>query len=149
MLAATLVAALASFSAAVSSHAVRTSLAGNPGTTISLTASTASAAAAARAAAAVRASLTRALPGVPVTIWPAVSTDYLDVPPGLGLPHAQTHLISLAGLPAHARLLAGSWPGSTRGSGHLVPAAASQPLARGLHLAVGMIVRLRDGVTGA
>jgi hypothetical protein len=149
MLAATLVAALASFSAAVSSHAVRTSLAGNPGTTISLTASTASTAAAARADAAVRASLTRALPGVPVTIWSAVSSDYLDVPPGLGLPHAQTHLISLAGLPGHASLLAGSWPGSSKGSGNLVPAAAPQALARGLHLSVGMIVRLRDGVSGA
>ena len=149
MLAAAVVAALASFSAAVSSHAVRTSLAGDPGTTISVTASATSTAAAARADAAVRATLTRALPGVPVSIWSAVSSDYLDVPPGLGLPHAQTHLISLAGLPGHASLLAGSWPGSSPGPGDLVPAAASQALARGLHLTVGTTLRLRDGVSGA
>jgi len=149
LLAAAVVAALASFSATVSSHAVRTSLAGDPGTTISITASATSVAAAARADADVRATLTRALPGVPLSIWSAVSSDYLDVPPGHGLPHAQTHLISLAGLPGHASLLAGSWPGPAPGPGDPVPAAVPQALASGMHLAVGTTLTLRDGVSGA
>ena len=160
MLAATLLAALASFSATISSHAVRATLAGNPAATISVTSSADSAAAAARADRRLRASLRRALAGVPVTIWTALSSDYLDLPPGLGLPHAQTHVISLPALPGHAALLAGSWPGGVQGGtaggsgrvgtpqGGTVPVAAPESLARGLHLAAGMTIRLRDGVTG-
>jgi hypothetical protein len=147
LLAATLLAALASFSATVSSHAVRTSLADSPGTTISVTSSVGSVAGAARADRAVRASLTRALAGVPVAIWTSVSSDFLDLPPGLGLPNAQTHVISLAALSGHAMLLAGSWPGAAAG-GTAVPVAAPESLARGLHLTVGRTMRLRDGATG-
>jgi putative ABC transport system ATP-binding protein len=146
LLAATLLAALASFSATVSSHAVRTTLAGNSGTTISVTSPVDSAAAATRADGRLRASLRRALAGVPLTIWTALSSDYLDMPAGLGPPHAQTHVISLADLPGHAALLAGSWPG--RVPGGTVPAAAPESLARGLRLAVGQTIRLRDGMTG-
>lgn len=112
LLAATLLAALASLSATISSHAVRTALAGNSGTTISVTSSAGSAAAAARIVSRLRASLTRALASVPVTIWTALSSDCLDLPPGLGLPHAQTHVVSLAALPGHATLLSGLWPGA-------------------------------------
>jgi hypothetical protein len=151
MLAATMLAAFASFSATVSSHAVRTSLAGNPGTTISVTGSVTSATGAARAGAKLAASVRNALPGVPVTVWTAVSSDYLDIPRGLGLPNAETHLISLAALSRHAVLVAGSWPGSgTPGGGAAaVPAVASLAVARGLHLAAGTTIKLHDSITGA
>jgi hypothetical protein len=147
-LAATLLAAFASFSATVSSDAVRTSLAGNPGTTVSVTASVTSAAGVTRASGRLVAGLRRALPGLPVTVWSAASSDYLDIPPGRGLPHAETHVISLAALSRHAVLLSGSWPGPGGGSGP-VPAAVPAPLARSLHLAPGTVIRLSDGVTGA
>jgi ATPase subunit of ABC transporter with duplicated ATPase domains len=91
-LAATLLAAFASFSATVSANAVRTSLAGNPGTTVSVTASVTSAAGATQAGGKLAAALRRALPGLPVTVWSAASSDYLDIPPGRGLPHAETQL---------------------------------------------------------
>jgi hypothetical protein len=148
ILAATLVAALASFSAGVSSDAVRTSLATNPGTTISVTALVSSPAQAAGAGRALTAPLTHALPGVPLTVWSAISSDYLDIPPGRGLPHGQTHLISLAGLSRHAELLAGFWPGPG-GSAGTVPAAAPTALAGRLHLAPGTVLRLHDAVTGS
>jgi hypothetical protein len=147
-LAATLLAAFASFSATVSANAVRTSLAGNPGTTVSVTASVTSAAGATQAGGKLAAALRRALPGLPVTVWSAASSDYLDIPPGRGLPHAETHVISLAALARHAVLLSGSWPGSGGGSGP-VPVAVPATLARSLHLAPGTVLRLRDGVTGA
>jgi FtsX-like permease family len=151
MLAATMLAAFASFSATVSSHAVRTSLAGSPGATVSVTASVSSAADAARAGTKLAASLTHALPGVPVTVWTAVSSDYLDIPPGRGLPNAETHLISLAALSSHAVLVSGSWPGSGApgGGADAVPAAAPLAVARGLHLAAGTTIKLRDSITGA
>jgi hypothetical protein len=149
MLAATMLAAFASFSATVSSHAVRTSLAGNPGATISVTASVSSAADATRAGTKLAASLRSALPAVPVTIWAAVSSDYLDIPPGRGLRNGETHIISLAALSRHAVLLSGSWPGSgAPGGAAAVPAVAPLAVARGLHLAAGTTIKLRDSISG-
>jgi FtsX-like permease family len=155
MLAATMLAAFASFSATVSSHAVRTSLAGNSGTTISVNGSVSSAAGAARAGSKVAASLRTALPGVPVTVWTAVSSGYLDIPRGLGLPNGETHLISLAALPRHAVLLSGSWPGSggpptspSPSDAAAIPAVAPLAVARGLHLAPGTTIKLHDSISG-
>jgi FtsX-like permease family len=150
MLAATMLAAFASFSATVSSHAVRTSLAGSPGATISVNASASSAAGPARAGTKLATSLRRALPGVPVTVWTALSSDYLDVPPGRGLPNAETHIISLAALSSHAVLVSGSWPGSggPGGSAAAVPAVAPLAVARDLHLVSGTTIRLRDSISG-
>jgi hypothetical protein len=147
-LGATLLAAFTSFSATVSSNAVRTSLAGNPGTTVSVTSSVTSAAGATQASGKLAAALRRVLPGLPVTVWSSASSDYLDLPPGRGLPHAEIHVISLAALSRHAVLLSGSWPGSGGGSGP-VPVAVPAPLARSLGLDPGTVLRLRDGVTGA
>jgi FtsX-like permease family len=147
MLAATLVAALASFLATISSHAVHTTLTGNSGATVSLTATVGSAAAVTRENSTIAASLTRALGGAPVTVWGTPSSDYLDFPRGIGLAKAQTHLIALADLPGHAALLQGSWPGSA-GAG-VTPVAVPQTLARSLHLAVGQTVRLHESVSGA
>ena len=136
VLAATLLAALAAFSATVSSHAVRTSLTGNPGTTISVNATVSSAATVPAVGGKLRTSLSSALGGVPVAVWGAASSDYLDLPRGTGLANAQTHLISLTALNAHAALVAGSWPTVVSGSA-AVPAAVPAGLARSLHLAAG------------
>ena len=148
VLAATLLAALAAFSATVSSHAVRTSLTGNPGTTISVNATVSSAATVPAVGGKLRTSLSSALGGVPVTVWGAASSDYLDLPRGTGLANAQTHLISLTALYAHAALVAGSWPTVVSGSA-AVPAAVPVGLARSLHLAAGQTIRLHESVTGA
>jgi len=148
VLAATLLAALAAFSATVSSHAVRTSLAGNPGTTISVNATVNSAATVPAVSGKLRTSLSSALGGVPVAVWGAASSDYLDLPRGTGLANAQTHLISLTALNAHAALVAGSWPTVVSGSA-AVPAAVPAGLARSLHLAAGQTIRLHESVTGA
>ncbi len=147
VLAATVLAALAAFSATVSSHAVRTSLAGNSGTTISVTATVDSAATVPRVSGRLRTSLPSALGGAPVTTWGAASSDYLDFPRGIGLPNAQTHLISLTALYAHAVLVAGSWPTVVSGSA-AVPAAVPVGLARLLHLAAGQRLRLHESVSG-
>jgi hypothetical protein len=148
VLAATLLAALAAFSATVSSHAVRTSLTGNPGTTISVNATVNSAATVPAVGGKLRTSLSSALGGVPVAVWGAASSDYLDLPRGTGLANAQTHLISLTALNAHAALVAGSWPTVVSGSA-AVPAAVPAGLARSLHLAAGQTIRLHESVTGA
>ena len=148
VLAATLLAALAAFSATVSSHAVRTSLTGNPGTTISVNATVSSAATVPAVGGKLRTSLSSALGGVPVAVWGAASSDYLDLPRGTGLANAQTHLISLTALNAHAALVAGSWPTVVSGSA-AVPAAVPAGLARNLHLAAGQTIRLHESVTGA
>jgi hypothetical protein len=151
MIAATMLAAFASFSATVSSHAVRTSLTGNPGTTISVTASVSSTADATRAGTKLATSLASALPGVPLTVSAAVSSDYLDIPHGRGLPNAETHVISLAALPSHAVLVSGSWPGSGApgGAAGSVPAVAPLAAARGLHLTAGTTIKLRDSISGS
>jgi hypothetical protein len=148
VLAATLLAALAAFSATVSSHAVRTSLTGNPGTTISVNATVSSATTVPAVGGKLRRSLSTALGGVPVAVWGAASSDYLDFPHGIGLANAQTHLISLTALNAHAALVAGSWPTVVSGSA-AVPAAVPVGLARNLHLAAGQTIRLHESVTGA
>jgi hypothetical protein len=148
VLAATLLAALAAFSATVSSHAVRTSLTGNPGTKISVNATVSSAATVPAVAGKLRTSITSALGGVPVAVWGAASSDYLDFPHGVGLPNAQTHLISLTALNAHAVLVAGSWPTVVSGA-PAVPAVVPAALARSLHLTAGQTIRLHESVSGA
>jgi len=165
LLSAALLAALASFSATVTSYAVRTSLARSSDTGISVTAALNSPAAAAQADARVRAALRRALPVAPLAIVSSVRSDYLDIPASLGGPSAQTHVISLPDLPAHAVLLAGAWPGQTapggadgpdgsggpgQASGPRPPEAVAAPsaLAAQLHLAPGDTVMLREATSG-
>ncbi|MGD0374615.1 MAG: FtsX-like permease family protein [Streptosporangiaceae bacterium] len=147
-LSAALLAALASFSATVTSNAVRTSLAGNPATGISVTAAMTSPAAAAQADSRVRAALGRALPTVPLTIFDSVSTDYLDIPAALAGANAQTHVISLQDQPAHALLLAGAWPARAAGGGRTAVAAPSS-LAASLHLRPGATILLRVATSSA
>jgi hypothetical protein len=147
-LSAALLAALASFSATVTSNAVRSSLAGNPAADLSVTAAATSPADAMHANSRVRAALGRALPGVPLTIFDSVSTDYLDIPAALGGATAQTHLISLENLPAHAALIAGAWPARPAGSGPTAVAAPSS-LAASLHLRPGAAVVLHLATSAA
>jgi hypothetical protein len=127
---------------------VRTSLTGNPGTTISVNATVSSAATVPAVADKLRRSFTSALGGAPVEVWGAASSDYLDLPHNIGLPNAQTHLISLTALNAHASLVAGSWPTVVSGSA-AVPAAVPAGLARSLRLTAGQTLRLHESVSGA
>jgi hypothetical protein len=147
-LAAALLAALASFATTVGSYAVHSSLAGNPGTAISVTASASSPAAAARADSQVRRSLRGALPGIPLTVFSSLRSDYLVIPAALGGPNAQTHVISLDDLPGHAILVAGTWPGLP-GGGAPVAVAVPASLAGQLHLAPGALIKLRGSASGA
>lgn len=152
LLSAALLAALASFSATVTSYAVRTTLAHNPAAGISLTASFSSAAAVSRADTTVRRTLRRALPVAPLVILNSAQSDYLDLPADLAGPDAETHVISLPDLAAHAVLLAGTWPGQPAPVGRQQAAeevAVPSVLATQLHLAPGASVTLRDAATGA
>jgi FtsX-like permease family len=152
LLSAALLAALASFSATVTSYAVRTTLTHNPATAISLTASVSSPAAATRADRAVRQTLRAALPAAPLTIVNSVQSDYLDIPADIAGRNAETHVISLPDLAAHAVLLAGAWPaGDDPASGQqpAAPVAVPSVLAAQLHLAPGSSVMLREATTGS
>ena len=80
VLSATLLAALVSFAAIVTSYAVRATLRSSPATGIVVTAPATSAADAAREFGQVRATLHHALPGGPLTVASSLSTDFLDIP---------------------------------------------------------------------
>jgi FtsX-like permease family len=156
LLSAALLAALASFSATVTSYAVRTTLVRSPATGISLTASFSSATAVARADATVRQTLRQSLPTMPVVVFDSVQSDYLDIPAQLAGGNAETHVISLPDLAAHAVLLAGTWPGTaTPAAGQRTtqpvaePVAVPSALATALHLGPGTTVTLREATTGA
>jgi hypothetical protein len=147
LLSAALLAALASFSATVTSYAVRKSLTNNPATGISVSGSVTSQAAAARADAQVRDALRRALPVAPLAIVSSDQSDYLGIPAAVGGSDAETHVISLPQLPSHATLIAGTWPGARRNGPEQV--AAPSVLAARLHLAPGATIVLREATTGA
>jgi hypothetical protein len=147
LLSAALLAALASFSAMVTSYAVRTSLTNNPATGISVSGTVTSQAAAAQADARVTGALRRALPVAPLAIVSSEQSDYLDIPADVGGADAETHVISLPALPGHAVLIAGSWPGARPNGPEQV--AAPSVLADDLHLTPGDTIVLREATTGA
>src|SRR5579875_3264482 len=105
VLAATLLAALASFTGIVTGYAVRRTLAGNPGTAVIVTASV-SGPAAARAAERGGRAARRLLPGVPVAVSSILSSDYVGLPARAGR-NAETHVTAVDGLQAHAALVRG------------------------------------------
>jgi hypothetical protein len=148
LLSAALLAALASFSATVTGYAVRTTLTHNPATTISLTSSVSSPAAVTRADRTVRQILLTALPAAPLAIVDSVQSDYLDIPADIAGRNAETHVISLPDLAAHAVLLAGAWPAGDDGAA-VQQVAVPSVLAAQLHLAPGSSVVLREATTGA
>src|SRR5579875_1992245 len=121
VLAATLLAALASFTGIVTGYAVRRTLAGNPGTAVIVTASVSGPAAARAAERGGRAALRRLLPGVPVAVSSILSSDYVGLPARAGR-NAETHVTAVDGLQAHAALVRGGWPTAAGRTGP-VPAA--------------------------
>src|SRR5579875_1980096 len=147
VLAATLLAALASFTGIVTGYAVRRTLAGNPGTAVIVTASVSGPAAARAAERGGRAALRRLLPGVPVAVSSILSSDYVGLPARAGR-NAETHVTAVDGLQAHAALVRGGWPTAAGRTGP-VPAAVTAAEARRLHLAPGAVVRLHATSTGA
>src|SRR5579875_1578916 len=147
VLAATLLAALASFTGIVTGYAVRRTLAGNPGTAVIVPASVSGPAAARAAARGGRAALRRLLPGVPVAVSSILSSDYVGLPARAGR-NAETHVTAVDGLQAHAALVRGGWPTAAGRTGP-VPAAVTAAEARRLHLAPGAVVRLHATSTGA
>jgi hypothetical protein len=148
VLSATLLAALVSFAATVTSYAVRATLVSSPSTGILVTSSVSSSAAAASDARAVRDVLHHVLSGGPVTLASSLGTDYLDIPAAIGGQHAQTHVITAVDPARHAELVAGAWPGSGPTSGTDMPVAIPAASATPLHLRVGSTFTLRVATTG-
>jgi hypothetical protein len=150
ILAATLLAGLASFSATVTGYAVRETLATSPATGILITSSAGSAAAAAGDTRRVAAVLHRALPSGPLTIDSSLGTDYLNVPAAIAGRHAQTHVVSLQDPGRHATLLAGAWPAKAApdGAGTALPVAVPAATAARLRLRPGSLFLLRVAATG-
>jgi len=157
-LSATLLAALVSFAATVTSYAVRATLVSSPATGILVTSSVTSAAGAASDASLVRGALHHVLSG-PVTLASSLGTDYLDLPVAIAGRHAQTHVISVPDPARHAQLVAGTWPwGGAAGSepaepgaaqsGAAMPVAVPAAMATPLHLQVGRTFALRVATTG-
>ena len=150
ILAATLLSCLVSFSATVTSYAVRETLATSPATGILINSSAGSAAAAARDTRRVAAVLHRALPAGSLTIDSSLSTDYLNVPAALAGKHAQTHIVSLPEPGRHATLMAGTWPApaASGGIGAALPVAVPAATATRLRLRPGSVFFLQVAATG-
>jgi hypothetical protein len=149
VLAATLLSGLASFSAIVTSYAVRETLATSSATGILITSSAGSAAGAAHDTRRVAAVLHRALPSGPLTIDSSLSTDYLNVPAAIAGKHAQIHVISLPDPGRHATLVAGAWPAAAAGgTGAALPVAVPAATATRLRLRPGSQLLLQVAATG-
>jgi hypothetical protein len=149
-LSATLLAALVSFAATVTSYAVRETLVSSPATGILITSSVTSAAGAASDARRVRGTLHHVLSG-PVAIASSLGTDYLNLPAATAGRNAQTHVISVVDPARHAELVAGTWPKTgTAGpaGGTAMPVAVPAATATPLHLQVGRTFTLRVATTG-
>ena len=150
VLSATLLSALVSFAATVTSYAVRATLAASPATGILITSSASSAAAAAEDSGRVAAALHHALPGGPLTIDSSLGTDYLNIPAAVAGQHAQTHVISLPDPARHAVLVAGTWPprAASGGAGTALPVAVPAATAARLRLHPGSALALQVATTG-
>jgi hypothetical protein len=100
--------------------------------------------------AAVRAHFAGGLGGVPVTLASARYGTGRQLPAGLGPVRATgdpvfANLASLAGLPAHADLVAGSWP---RTGGDPLQVALPERVAATLGVTVGSRIAVRDRAAG-
>jgi FtsX-like permease family protein len=147
--AAVLAAAATSFAGAVTAAGARATLASAPGRDILVTnpdAGPATGASGRQVATAIR----RALPGLPITVLASTRSDELDLPRGglggSGGRHAQTEIVTLPELAAHATVTAGTWPAAGPGPVQVaIPGAA----ARLLRLAPGDLLTTRDSLTAA
>ncbi len=90
-------------------------------------------------------SVRHALGGVPFGLQRATWSDPLNLPsPPGGSAIWTAQVATMAGITAHARLVAGRWPGSPHAGqpvGVAIPVADARPLG----MAVGQTLRLRDG----
>jgi hypothetical protein len=170
LVAAATVAALAVFADQALPLAVRHDLSVAPDTALSITGPVSNGATAA-AAGTLRTAVRQSLHGVPFGFWSATWSDPLDLVAGaLPARPASTHkgstplleAAALDGITSHAVLVSGRWPaapaashvpGSTASStpagAHDIPAALPASAAALLHLSVGEVLTLKDGISGA
>ena len=93
-----------------------------------------------------RTDLTAALAGAPSAFYHAYYSDPLGLPIKTGKDTPITEAATFGDVTAHARLLAGAWPGAPS-PGRPIPAALPASAAALLHLAPGDLLRLTDRVT--
>jgi hypothetical protein len=156
--AAALATALTTFSGQALPHAVQRDLATANGTALVMTGYV-DASQAARYASVLPGQIASALDGTAFTFYRADWSDPLAFVPG-ALPaapasrgnHPITEAASLRGLPAHAVLTSGRWPGSPMvaggAAGQPIPAALPATAALLLHVTVGDVLRLKDQISG-
>ncbi len=139
-------AATAAFASASAAAANRQALAGDPASSILVTAQTQHFG---DASPLVTRVLTGGAPGLPLRILTARQSDPLDLPPGSGGRGAQTLLLSATGVRQHLRLVGGTWPATDRSAGGVVPVCAPAAAAHRLRLAPGDTLTLRDSISRA
>jgi hypothetical protein len=148
MIAATLIAALASFAVQALPQAASRRLAASPGTSIAISGALNSALARTDAPAVHRA-VKAALGTVPFTMYQSLWSNSLGLPASYGT--APIPLIRAAApdaLAAHAMLVQGTWPGKPA-AGQPIPVAVPSAVAARLKLPVGAILPVRDRNSGA
>ena len=156
--AAALATALATFSGQALPHAVQHDLATANGTALAITGNV-DASQAARYASVLPSQVASALDGAAFAFYRADWSDPLGFVPGSqpAAPasrgnHPITEAASLGGLPAHAVLTSGRWPGSPiaagGAAGQPIPAALPATAALALHVTVGDVLRLKDQISG-
>jgi hypothetical protein len=146
-IAASLVAALATFDVQVLPQAVHRQLARSPGMSMViiglLNANIAEA-----DTRAIRASVGTALEGAPYQLDEVIWSDPLAVTVPGGRASPQAEVAAPDRIQANAALAAGTWPGPPR-PGQPVPAAVPEAVAATLHVVPGDLLALRDQNTGA
>ena len=139
VLTAAFAAALAAYSGQAGDAAVRSALAGDRQNTSILFTGSAPLGSTTAATAELESGLSSALGGVRVTMYPAPEAESLALPGSTQSDGRVATLLGAPDLPAHAHLLAGSWPraaGAASG-GATVPIALNQNTAALLRLHVG------------
>src|SRR6202050_5721643 len=126
-------------------RSVRERLAARPGPSI-LTGGPVNHAVAPGYTAVLRTALPAALAGAPSAFYHAYYSDPLGLPIKTGKDTPITEAATFGDVTAHARLLAGAWPGAPS-PGRPIPAALPASAAALLHLAPGDLLRLTDRVT--
>ncbi|MGP0024155.1 MAG: FtsX-like permease family protein, partial [Streptosporangiaceae bacterium] len=159
LVAAALASALAVFAGLALPRAVRHNLATASGTALVISGAV-DASQAAQYSSVLPRQLSAALAGTPFAFYHALWSDPLGFVPG-SLPATPgstgrgdvpiAEAAAFAGIPAHAVLISGSWPGPPQPAGRgaqLIPAALPIPAAALLHVRTGAVLQLRDRVSG-
>ena len=158
IVAAALATALATFSGQALPRAVRYDLGQATGTTLSMTGSV-NASQAAQYTAILPSQIRAALNGTAFSFYQADWSDPLGFVPG-SLPATPAAASSggtgntpiaeaaaLGDITGQAELVSGSWPGAPSSGGQPIPAALPTRAAALLHVTVGDVLRMRDGIT--